>query len=205
MRVGLGFLLALAGGLLFSAGVIGYWRNAGATADPETISLHDLLARWPRGNPHVRITDFHLCNRFSKWGSAKRQEWRAYIPLVPAQPGVPAGAILMPEHFPAIFVTRFVGRDSPERLREARALQGLVTSHFTDLPSGMQTLLREAYPRTDFSRVLIIEDAQVPEPVGTAWLLMGLGALLLVPVVPIALRVYRRFREESLLPEFRGG
>src|SRR5262249_32300957 len=92
MRVGLGFLLALAGGLLFSAGVIGYWRNAGATATPETISLHDLLARWPRGNPHVRITEFHLCNRFSKWGSNKRQEWRAYIPLVPAQPGVPAGA-----------------------------------------------------------------------------------------------------------------
>jgi hypothetical protein len=85
----LGVFLGVVGVILVVVGLQERNLAAAASQEPEEISLKNLIARGPNGNPNIILKDFALCDNYvfktrgTQWSSA-------WVPAVPAE-AVPPG------------------------------------------------------------------------------------------------------------------
>ncbi len=171
----LGIVLVFLGSVLAVVG----WQERGlaaaASEKPEEISLKDLIARGPEGNPHVILRDFELCNgdyvveeHYGHWT-------KIWVPIVPTDPNNPDAE--PPEHPTNIRALLFSVNvaneaDIANRLDQPR-IQALVTNRITSLGSEERRLLESKYPGTDFKSCLIIQEGR--EPAGLVKLILMIG------------------------------
>jgi hypothetical protein len=181
-------LLMIAGPLLVVLGVgvagVGLYerRLAQKATTAQEITLGDLIARRPGNNAHVVVTDFRVCNDYVfvyRKGHQSRWE-RAWVPVVPA---AEAGKGVTAQRTGPIRVlvtsSQLHGARDVARLTRTRALRGRVAHQVASLGAGEQKLLALAYPDTDFSRCLIVEE--VPQgTAGTIGRKLMLGVILLL-------------------------
>jgi hypothetical protein len=141
---------------------------------PEEISLKELIARGPNGNPNVIVTDFILCENFvyktdhGRWSGA-------WIPAVPADsltPGQKRGG--SPTKIQALIFTINAQSDAElnQRCNQPK-LRALVVNKITSIGAQEKSLLQNAYPGTDFAQCLIIQEGR--EPAGKVKLFLMLG------------------------------
>jgi hypothetical protein len=171
------------------------WRlSSGASTRPEEISLRDLIARGPDGNPNIILKDFELLDDNLVYEYDEKlgpnSSWtKVWVPVVPpgaAPPGQPGGFPFNPQpqrqigQVQALIYSTHVHGQAEIRPRcGVPKLRAMVTNRVQSLGSEEKKLLQEGYPGTDFNKCLIIEEGREPASAGFLVLLFGGGLLLL--------------------------
>jgi hypothetical protein len=171
----------VAGGISFFVGLDERSLAATASKTPEEISLKDLIARGPNGNPNIILKDFALCENFVyKTG---RTGWQsAWVPAVPRDavpPGQGKGAKQVNVQALIFTINASSEQDLFQRCDKPR-LPALVTNRMVSLGSEEKKLLEQSYPGTDFSRCLIIQEGREPASAVKQSLMIGGGGLMAV-------------------------
>src|SRR5687767_9950245 len=204
--------LPLIGAFLLIMGVLfSYygWKEKGlaaaSTKEPEEISLKNLIARGPDGNPNIRLKDHVLCDNFvfkernGVWSSA-------WVPMVPREDVAPgqmnAGR---PAAVQALMFTANARNqaDLYQRCGQER-VRGLVTNRIVNLGSKERELLQQSYPGTDFDRCLIVQEGR--EPAGPAKVMAMIGggiAATLIGLGLVGFGLYRWRVEQAAAPRPR--
>jgi hypothetical protein len=187
--------------------VVGFKERAvasQASATPEEISLKDLIARGPDGNPNIILTDYVLCDNFVYETKTQNGPWQnVWVPAVPREHpnqqsgGKPAAVQAL------IFSINARNQNDMERLCNQPKLKALVTNRIVSLGSKEKDLLRQSYPGTNFDKCLIIQEGREPAGMTKLVLMMGGGALAALLGVGMVfggfgLWLYRRTRNRNL-------
>jgi hypothetical protein len=178
--------------ILLGVGLVVYglyeWRLAGpASAQPEEISLKNLIARGPAGNPNIVLKDFDLCDNFVEshhQNEGPNAPWtEVWVPVVPSdrpQPG-PFPFNRRPRQFDAIlFSTRVRNHADILTYCALPRLRSMVINRIQGLGAEETNLLQQSYPDTDFSKCLIIHEGREPASPLTLTSLFGAGILLVL-------------------------
>lgn len=172
-------MAVVVGGILFVVGLQERKLAATASQVPEEITLKDLIARGPNGNPNIILKDFVLCENFvyKTRGPVWEAAWVPAIPREAMPPGQKQGG--RPAAVQAIIFTINASseQDLFQRCGQAR-LPALVTNGLVSLGSQEQALLQQSYPGTDFTRCLIIQEGREPAGVIKQVVMIGGGGLL---------------------------
>jgi hypothetical protein len=199
---------------LLGAGIHVCWQSSVVSSEPEEMSLQVLIARGPSGNPHVRITQFRadahyvvqLRQRTSRGlGQGPEVAEVAFIPIMPILPDTDRVQNADPTATSRLHaVIRCLpkkGALSVDNWENKSVLHGTVSSDAT-LPLDSQKLLAKHYPKTEFSRVLIIDEGHTPvapASVGYVLLIVGGGMFLLSITICVL-----RFRRNASAPRPAG-
>jgi hypothetical protein len=147
-----------------------------ASQEPEEISLRDLIARGPDGNPNIILTDFVLCeNLVYQSGTGGWQ--KVWVPIVPREnPQQVSGG--HPGVVQALIFTTNARNDADliQQCNQPR-LKALVTNRIASLSGQERTLLERSHSRTNFNNCLIIQEGREPAGVLKVILLIGGGSL----------------------------
>jgi hypothetical protein len=167
---GLGVFTYLEGNLAFRS-----------SAEPEEITLKQLIARGPDGNGHILLTDFVPCDNFvHEFEEKNKDRWTSvWIPVIPAEDANPAdkGPPKASNVQALIFSIQIHNlEDIRSRLGKPK-VQALVTNRIKSLDSKSRSLLQKEYPGTDFDKCLIIQEGRTPFSRSIVYL-MGGGALV---------------------------
>ncbi|HEX5270297.1 MAG TPA: hypothetical protein VFW33_07420 [Gemmataceae bacterium] len=181
MRWRLVICLAVLGIGLMLWGGMEWWLGRGASSTPERISLAQLIARGPEGNPNIILTDFELGSNFVY--EEKNGSWNGvYVPAVPAGQANPAAGPGRPaEQIKAVIFSLNVHSD-PEigTVLGKRELPALVTNRIRSLGSEEKRLLQQTYGGAiDVDHCLIIQEGRKPMSNLLLSLMFGGGLLLL--------------------------
>lgn len=164
-----GFIWAGIGLVFFGVAFVVAGLREGALASassavPEEISLKDLIARGPDGNPNVILTNFVLCDRVVYQKKKREESWeKAWLPVVPRE-SVPPGAdrARQPGTIRAVLMSQHASGEADFYRRcQQPKLRALVTNRTQSLDGKELELLREFYA-TDFSGCLILEEGEAP-------------------------------------------
>jgi len=99
-RLRLGIAGLVLGGMLLFAGFREWQLGAAASAQPEDLTLEQLIARGPDGNPNVRLHDFQLGDPASPWQDIRLRQAVSLAKLPGAQPTGLKGADQLADLFP---------------------------------------------------------------------------------------------------------
>jgi hypothetical protein len=170
------------------------WRlGRGASATPERISLKQLLARGPEGNPNIILTDFELGDNFVY--ETKNNRWTGvYVPAVPTgdpnagagpgrqgEPNAGAGPGRPTRINAVIFSLNVHNEAEIKTILGRRELPALVTNRIRSLGSEEKRLLENSYGAgIDVNKCLIIQEGRTPMSGAILALMFGSGALLLL-------------------------
>jgi hypothetical protein len=168
-------LLAIGGMLLY----FGYqeWRlSSASSAGPQDLTVEELLARGPEGNPHVRLKNFKLGEQWEYYQYEDANDWSCvYVPALPkgsnAASAGSAKVIVITNH----------ARNEQEfaTLRTRTTLTGTVVSA-KDLGADYKQLLAADYPGTDFDKSVLLQEGRQPSSQDTLLMMLGGGVGLLV-------------------------
>jgi hypothetical protein len=190
------------GGGLIVWGVLEWRLGAGASATPERISLQQLIARGPSGNPNIILTDFELCDNFVF--EEKNGRWTGvYVPVVPAGQGPrgPGPVTAPPGGVKAVLFTLNVHSESDvQSVLNRRELPALVTNRIRSLGSEEKRLLEQSYGGIDVNTCLIIQEGRTPFGGGLLALVFGGGAVLLLAGIGVMALGFVKSRQESASP-----
>jgi hypothetical protein len=178
-RIGIG--LAVVGGLLIGWGVMEWRLGRGASSTPERISLKQLIARGPEGNPNIILTDFVLCDNFVV--EEENHRWKGvYVPVVPAdEANRGAGPLRPTNNIKAILFSLNVHNEGEVNgVLGKRELPALVTNRIRSLGSEEKKLLQQTYGGIDANTCLIIQEGRTPFSGTLLALMFGGGAILLL-------------------------
>jgi hypothetical protein len=148
------------------------------------ISLKQLIARGPEGNPNIILTDYVIDKKAGVVESKERSKtWtKVWVPAAPKDEVTvfPDGRADFP-NVRAILMSTHVSNETElaTRLQKDR-LPGMVTNRVTKLGPTEKRLLRESYPNTDLDRCLIIEEGREPSGVGKVMALGAAGVILVL-------------------------
>jgi hypothetical protein len=180
-RVVLAAAMTVVGVALLAVGVPEWRLGRGVSPAPERISLKELIARGPEGNPNIILTDFEFADKYVY--ETRNGAWtRVYVPVMPKDEAVPVPEQLRHAvKIKAVLVSPNVHReeDIVTVLGEPE-LPALVTNRIRSLGAAEGELLRDAYPWIDVQHCLIIEEGRAPMSGGFAAILIGGGVLLLL-------------------------
>jgi hypothetical protein len=189
-------VMAVAGVALIAVGVREWRLGRGVSAAPERISLKQLIARGPEGNPNIILTEFELCDNYVC--ETKHGAWTGvYVPVVPADEASPVPKALRHTIEPgAVLFSRNVHREGDiVTVFGEPELPALVTNRVRSLGPGEVRLLRDAYPWMDAEHCLIIEEGKTPMSGGFVGLMVGGGALLLLGALGVTgLQIVRSWK-----------
>jgi hypothetical protein len=163
---------AFLGYLTYTEGTLAFQSSA----QPEQISLQDLIARGPEGNGHVLLTQFVLCADMVQQTEGKKSEWTGvWIPIIPIEEADPRAADPpTPRNIKALIFSTNIRNEAGIRNRLAKPqVQALVTNRISSLADDTRKLLRQRYPQTDFDRCLIIQEGRQPFSRGIVFFLGG--------------------------------
>jgi hypothetical protein len=123
-------------------------------------------------------------------GEYRHKRWEnAYVPVVPLTPelnarrarGEDVRETILPSAVRVIVLTGQVRNDADiDRVLGKNELRGTVVNSIRSLDSETERLLRESYPATDFSKVILLQHARRPSGAGLSLALVLLGTLLCV-------------------------
>jgi hypothetical protein len=150
-----------------------------ASSEPEEISLKDLIARGPDGNPNIILTDFVLCETFVVKSEGSR--WTgAWVPVVPRVPGEPEGRRAgVPVYVQAVIFTSKARDESELYARCGQAkLRAMVTNRIVSLGDQEAKLLHNSYAGLDLNHCLIIQEGREPAGRLQVFLMIGGGIIL---------------------------
>lgn len=167
-RIGILGLLAILGTVLIYHGIRKLNETARSSQMPQEMTLADLIARGPQGNPYVRITGYRACNTFVEVRKKNHFQGDAYVAIVPADPNQSAGG-------EAIGPVVIVKTDSLEAQWDFpdSAIEGMVTDE--SLNSQAKEKLVQQYPALRLGNVMVIEKDSGPTPPQLSWSFIGLG------------------------------
>lgn len=174
--------------------------GAAASAEPEPMSLTQLIARGPEGNPNVLLTNYVLCNNYVV--SQRRGSWESvWVPVVPEEDVAdPKAGPVRALNVRAIVMSNRVRSDEEllERLDRHR-LPVFVTNKVMGLGPKQRELLEQNYPGTDFSSCLILQDER-HWSLTSVLLTAAAGVVLLVVGGALAVRDFVRWRDRGRHP-----
>jgi hypothetical protein len=180
--------LAVVGVGLIIWGVIEWRLGRGASAAPERISLKQLIARGPEGNPNIILTDFELGDNFVC--EEKNGRWTGvYVPAMPAGEAKPAaGPGRPPTAIKAVIFSLNVHSEAEVGpVLGKRELPALVTNRIRSLGSEEKRLLQDSYGGgIDVNNCLIIQEGRTPMSGLLLALIFGGGVLSLLGAVGVA-------------------
>jgi hypothetical protein len=176
------------GGILFYVGFGEKKLSDRASQAPEEISLENLIARGPSGNPNIILKDFVLCANLVYETKSSGSDWsKVWVPAVPTSalpPGQTNGGT--PTSVRAIIFTLNAPNEMALNQRCAvPKMRGLVTNGLVSLGSEEKSLLHQHYGATNFDTCLIIQEGR--EPAGVAKLFLMIGGGVLSTVVGLGL------------------
>ncbi len=165
VALGLGFLTYTEGSLAFQS-----------SAQPEEISLKELISRGPGGNGHIVLTRFALCGNLVHQTDNKHTGWtNVWIPIIPIEEA-PKGAdeAPTPKNVKALFFSINIHNELEleSRLNKPK-VQALVTNRISSLSGDVRKLLQQSYPDTDFDTCLIVQEGRTPFSRQTVYLIGG--------------------------------
>jgi hypothetical protein len=171
----LGGFLVFVGIVLVVVGFMEKGMAAAASKEPEEISLKNLIARGPDGNPNIILTDFDLCDNYVY--QTKNGMWQsAWVPAVPREGLGPVGRPAVIQAL--IFTINARDQNGLYQLCGQPRLRALVTNRIVSLGGEERRLLEQTYPGTNFSRCLIIQEGREPAGPGKLLFMMGGGSVL---------------------------
>jgi hypothetical protein len=204
-RIWIGIMLLIFGGILFGVGWQERGMAANASAQPEEISLKNLIARGPDGNPNIILTDYVLCENLVY--ESKNGRWtKVWIPAIPTTDLPPnATKVGRPGNIRALVFSINAGNEAEVEQRcQQPKLRALVTNKIVSLGGQEKKLLEQNYPGTDFARCLIIQEGR--EPAGSTKLLLMLGGgsvLVLAGLGVLGVTAVQHFRQSAASPKRR--
>lgn len=154
----------------------------GASSKPERITLKQLIARGPEGNPNIILTDFELGDNYVY--EEKNGVWQGvYVPATPTGeanapvgPGRPAAPIKA-----VIFSLNVKSEAQIEPVLGKRELPALVTNRIKSLGSEEKRLLQNSYGNgIDVDHCLVIQEGRTPMSGAILALIFGGGLLCLL-------------------------
>jgi hypothetical protein len=179
--------LAVVGIGLMLWGGMEWHLGRGASSKPERITLKQLIARGPDGNPNIILTDFELGDNFVY--EEKDGRWTGvYVPAFPAGepkaaggPGQPPAAIKA-----VIFSLHVHSQAEVDSVLAKRELPALVTNRIRSLGSEEERLLQNHYGGgIDTKKCLLIQEGRTPMSGAVLALIFGGGLLCLLGAVGI--------------------
>jgi hypothetical protein len=181
LRYAIGLLIA--SGFLFLNTYREWKGNQGASASAEAISLEQLIARGPEGNPHLLLRDYTPCGNYTAIPNRQGDGWgRVYVPLIPGK--LPKYNEPLPQNTDKVEVlVRYGTIKEPHHLsllRNPSGIRGLVINSIDPLSSRDRDALQEHYPGIDLSRCVIVEEGRAPSDEFSLQLSAGLGGFLLL-------------------------
>jgi hypothetical protein len=177
-RIGIG--MAVGGVILIGWGVMEWRLGRGASATPERISLKQLIARGPEGNPNIILTDFVLCQNIVV--TEKNGRWdNIYIPVIPADEAQQGAAPLRPTNVKAVLFSLNVHSEAEiATVLDKKELPALVTNRIRSLGSEEKDLLQKNYGGIDANTCLIIQEGRKPFSGTLLVVIFGGGTVLLL-------------------------
>jgi hypothetical protein len=146
------------------------WRlSRASSASPEEITLKALIARGPRGNPNIILTEFVPCPNivYQSYQTGKHGDnWtKVWVPILPEDEGI--AQIKQGPNTITNFQAIIVSTNAKNELELGRRLdqpklRSMVMNELHSLGSEEKKLLAQSYPNTDFSKCLIIEEGREP-------------------------------------------
>jgi len=158
-RIGLGMLVI--GGVLLVWGFFEWRLGRGASSKPERITLKQLIARGPAGNPNIILTDFELCDNYVY--KEENGRWNGvYVPVVPVGEGRQNGGPARPTSGvkAILFSLNIHNQAEIVPVLGKRELPALVTNSIRSLGSDETKLLQETYGGLDSKKVLLIQECR---------------------------------------------
>jgi hypothetical protein len=193
-KFGIAALVAAAalGFLTYTEGTLSFQSSA----EPEEISLKNLIARGPQGNAYIILTDFVLCdNLVHQFKDSDKSAWtHVWIPVVPSDEVNPAAkGPLNPSNVKALFFSTNIRneRELEARLNKPK-VQALVTNRIVSLESKIRNLLQQSYSGTNFDQCLILQEGRTPFSRGVVYLFGAGAALSLLLGLGLLLAAWRR-------------
>ncbi len=175
-----------------------------STTQPWTISLQELIDSGPGGNVHVLVTDVAPARNFiftarvsaseKASGVSSDKPWESvYVPLLPLTPDMrnrmAQGEDVWPQVESSTIRVIMLSRTAKnqrdlQRIFATGEVKGTLVNSIDKIDPQAEKLLRQKYPATDFSRLLILEEGRTPSSkAGAAGMVVGgiaLGALAAV-------------------------
>jgi hypothetical protein len=180
--------MGLRHGLMFftlaGAGACAYFRgneyllSARSSAEPEEISLRDLIQRGPQGNPNIILKDFAVENYLHEKKLLSAKWPKVWVPVVPADEAEVAADQRSPIYV-FLYGENVSGEQDARQRFDRPRFRGLVDSEARQ-PSILGTLLLNSHYRlTDRDKSMIIVEGKEPASVLKLGL-YGFGLVLLV-------------------------
>lgn len=179
-------LVALFGTFSFLGGR-DLWLAMKADAEPDQLTVRQLIARGAEGNPYVEVSDFFLGDNFVY--EEKDGTWRTvWLPIGPAEnQGEPLTSVKL------VVKTNSVKSEADlPAIAATPGLRGMIMNHISSMGSEEHKILSSSYPGTNLNDVLIFElnkDPAQMKKMGGAFFGIGLTGLLVTAIV-----AYRQFR-----------
>jgi hypothetical protein len=210
-------LVATLIGVLLACFVPGMWQKEAVLAsEPQRVSLSELAARGPGGNPHVVVTDF-ICGSGYVYETQVNKDGpppgpddqgygsKAWIPLFPK---VPLGR---PDAEPTAFTVLLETQQQAASgrgvyvLSRRPSMEGLVLPlSQIGLKSDIRNKLAARYPQTDFDRCLLLvqyeaRDKDTYSALATLVAFCSGGGLLLgLPAFTLGIFLWRKRRRQRV-------
>jgi hypothetical protein len=180
-----GVILLVWGGMEWNLG-------RGASSKPERISLQQLIARGPEGNPNIILTEFELGDNFVY--ETKNGSWTGvYVPAMPTGQAKPAMAPGQPQApiKAVIFSLNVHSEHEIGTVLGKRELPALVTNRIRSLGSEEKRLLEQHYGAgIDVDHCLLIQEGRTPMNGALLALMFGGGLLLLAASAGIVVATF---------------
>jgi hypothetical protein len=194
-----GLLTLVALGGLVGGGIVGFlgWQEwvviSRGAPTPQPIRLADLAANGPGNNVHVEVNDF-------VWGEdgvveEKNGKWnRVWVPLF---------ATAGPNPGPVRVLVKTFHVDNAQQLEQfkrRRTVTGIIENVIPghSLGSGEIGELKKSYPNVDAASLLVIEEGRAFPTPEKVYLLLGIGAgLLVLGLAAVLVLVVARLRRRT--------
>jgi hypothetical protein len=175
--------------LMLASVVVGLWASFGTSVKPKEKSLKQLVAEGADNKPYIDLTDFfpstlvyyHYVNDTTfQVGNKVEQKWTdIYVPLFARTKKPRRDGQLEEEPEPdaipvLLHSTSIQDAKEVERLATRSQIRGVAHYPNKPLDSKMTSTWQARYPKTDFSRVILLESDRRPVPTGgMVWLIIG--------------------------------
>jgi hypothetical protein len=164
------FAFAVAGGMIIWYGAQHLRLTAGSASNPEPITLANLIKRGPKGNRHLRISDFTIGETAIEVGTANQLVKDAYLPIMPV--GAGDGKVI---------VIKTSSMDKQPLRFSAEPIEGMLSDD--ELPRDAREQLQARYRAFDFATAMVFEkDAHAAEA-EFVWIFIALGGVLCFPLI----------------------
>lgn len=172
LRNAFGWMPLAAGVAILLGGISGLEDAVRSTAEPQRLTLQELLDGQAGANRHVEITDFQPYDRYVvKVG----KDGRPYVGYVGVKPTPPEGGADHPAPPRLLILTpRFIPEQgSFAEWSRRQTISGMLT---TDYPHDEQRL-RETYAGIDPPSCRCLLEGQKPLPIRETWIYVALGVI----------------------------